>query len=139
MRAYLAVSFADLPNLVGTSDLGDRTAYAVTDQLRDALVGEDDELLEEEARARAAERAIDVARATGQTRRAVLTIEVPAAVVAEPRELDREPDIAEIRLTAAVSWRAVVAVHVDEPKPTEPWDEAEMMWFLPGEIPYLDL
>ena len=95
-------------------------AFAVTESLRGAIPGEDEEGLEFEAFRCAAEEALwchlDHPKATPL--RVVVTVEAPDVAVVDGATIDANGDETvpgRVMVTAALEGTALIAIHVDEP------------------------
>lgn len=112
MRVYVPATLATVAGLLDRGALPAGPATAVTDDLRAALPGADDEELELEALLDAAELSAELvlADASVARRRVVLAADVRADTVG----LDPERGPAVVRLTAPIALSAVVSAHVDE-------------------------
>ena len=112
MRVYIPATLVTVADLVRTGSLPAGPATAVTDDLRAALPGADDEELELEALLDAAElsAALVLADPIVARRRVVLAADVRGDAVS--LDADRGPAV--IRLTSPVELSAVVSAHVDE-------------------------
>ncbi|MEE6273413.1 DUF6912 family protein [Georgenia wangjunii] len=121
MRIYVPAAAADLAEPDG---LPVRWAHAVTPALTSALPDEDEEGLAEAAVLAAADESVTRLRERGSAvpRRVVVAADVPenhvhVAVQRWSPDDDRLPSAVE--LTAPVTWRDVVSIHVDEPGAAE--------------------
>lgn len=114
VRIYLPATLADLDRTGGhRADLTPRLVHAVTAELRQALLEDDDEGREYAALLTAADDSLLLVAATPTAphQRLVLTAEVSDDVV-RPGAEDAPPSL--VRLTAPVPWDRVVCAHVDE-------------------------
>ncbi len=112
MRVYLPATLATIAELLHAGALPGGPATAVTDDLRAALPGADDEELELEALLDAAELSAELvlADASVARRRVVLAADVEVdAVTPDP---ERGPAV--VRLMHPVPLTAVASAHVDE-------------------------
>jgi hypothetical protein len=112
MRVYVPATLATVAGLLDRGALPAGPATAVTDDLRAALPGADDEELELEALLDAAELSAELvlADASVARRRVVLAADVREDSVS----LDPERGPAVVLLTEPVAFSAVVSAHVDE-------------------------
>lgn len=108
MRIYIAATAADLR----ADELRPATVHAVTEGLRAALPGDDEETLELIALLAAADESVHLIGARGDVpRRVVLAADLPDELLGRAPE-----DAIETALvpSAPVPWAHVVSVHVDE-------------------------
>ena len=124
-RVYLPLTPADLTALAEGRSVGPapRPAHAVTPALGKPGLVTDEEELEHDAWAAAADEATGLA-GTPPRRRVVAAADVDAAVVVHPTS----PDVpSRVELSAPVERRRIVSFHVDEePGATEPTD---LLWY----------
>ena len=132
MRVYIPLEWSDLPALVRDREVkAPASAYAVTATLRAVADTDDEEELEELARALAA----DAGVLSGFARPCVLAVDAAADSVSALEGGDAEPG--EVMLHATVPFSRIAAVLVSENYVTGapvPGDEIDLLWFAPQEI-----
>lgn len=127
-RVYVPVTRAQLAELVEVGNLaGPRAAHAVTQPLRAAWPGADEEELEYAALCAAAE-ASWTTRTPGALRRYVIAADVPVRVEQLPAEGSPETTV-EI---GGISIRDIASVHVDLQDPVDL--DGDLAWFAPQEL-----
>ncbi len=129
-RVYVPVSPGTLAALVGAGELGPAplAAYAVTSVLGRPGLTVDEEELEHEAWAAAAEAALDLTSG-GSRRRVIASADVDTAVVLE----GAGSDPASVTLGAAVPLRRIVSFHVDEHAGRR--ELTDLLWYDVTELP----
>lgn len=120
-RVYLPLSGAELEAIAGPhAAIEPATAYAVTERLRRADPGADEEQLEYAAFLAAAAEA-SRRRDGARTRRIVAAADLDAASVLDADDADLDL----VRLRAPVTRSALVSLHVDE----HPAGEDALLWY----------
>ncbi|XRQ11294.1 DUF6912 family protein [Actinomadura welshii] len=120
MRVYLPSTLTLLAGVHAAKEIGPAplAAHAVTPALREWYAGGDREELEYAAMSAAARASLRLLAAdpSAPRRRVVLAAEVPDAQVARPRgnAAVGGGDRALVELSAAVPWRKIASVHVDD-------------------------
>lgn len=149
MRVYLPSTLPRIRGLVTSGTVGHAPlhGFAVTDELRSTVEGDEEEL-EYEAFSAAASESIRLLAADSQAprRRAVLAVEVAESIVRR----DSAAGSAGVTVTAEIPLKRVAAAHVDAPEaapvvtealPT--FDESELaehdlLWFATQELGYIE-
>ncbi|HQR26155.1 MAG TPA: hypothetical protein PLP61_03850 [Nocardioides sp.] len=130
VRVFVPVSRADLQTLVTERRLpGPRLAHALTDALREAWPGVDQEEGEYAALMAAAAASRALGSAEEGRRRRVLAVDAPDAVPTGSE------DPTEVRIVGDVAWRDVAAAHVD--LADDAAEDDDLAWFATQEIPDL--
>ncbi len=116
MRIYIPATGAD----VGREALLPRTVHAVTDELREALPGDVEEVLEAVAMNAATDESLRVLAALAASGETVYPLRVVIAADVVERKVtpaEGEDDLpTALRLIEAVNWDDVVSFHVDDAK-----------------------